>query len=363
LPGTACYSGDSIIKIIHPTAGTYDLQFTVSQINCNQSVVVTTAGATSATASINFGDGDVVILGGDQSYVHNFVNNNTMPDSIYITLSNLYCVKTTAYAVNPVLNKDIDTALVICSKKKQVQLDGLPGMTNYIWDNTIYLNKQYGQLVMFDPTNFPGGDITCTEQYQSSGNNNCYRRVRYNINFSVNASLEMNVIPNVTAINLGDEVELTATPYGGINYQWQPVGIMQSNGSNKVIAKPTTDTTIVLYIADPKTPACDLRIAIPIQVEEFPCDEGSIDIANCVTPNGDLVNDYVMAHTAIVKDYRLLIYNRWGNVVFETNDPNEKWRATCNGKDCDDGVYGYMASSTCLNGKTILKKGNITVIR
>jgi gliding motility-associated-like protein len=178
-----------------------------------------------------------------------------------------------------------------------------------------------------------------------------------------NAGVNMKLDASSNQINLGDVVELTATLAPGVNYLWQPEGIMQSNGGNSTNAYPTKDTTIFLVIKDANNSQCDITLSVKIKVEEFRCDESSIDIANCVTPNADDVNDYIMAHASINKDFHLQIYNRWGNVIYESSDPNQKWFATCNGKDCDDGVYGYIATSSCLNGKSITKKGNITVIR
>jgi gliding motility-associated-like protein len=363
LPAGTCYLGDTIQKTIFPRIQGNTLNCTVTQSNCNQTVMVKVTGAAGEIAYINFGDGFVEEITSNQNRVYTYPNSNAMPDSIYIYQTASECSKRYAFALLQVLNKDIDTTLYVCDKYKPVTLDGLPGMTNYSWDNGFYLDKTYGRIVELKTHMFPGGTITCNEQYNVGGQFNCNRKVRYNIVFGSTAALNMNINASRDQINLGDVVDLTATPYAGLIYEWKPEGIMLSNGKNQVSAKPTKDTTIQLYIRDYLSSSCDLVLSVYINVEEYLCDDSSIDIANCVTPNADGINDYIMPHASITKNFHLQIYNRWGNVIYESADPDQKWFATCNGKDCDDGVYGYIATSTCLNGETIIKKGNITVIR
>lgn len=58
----------------------------------------------------------------------------------------------------------------------------------------------------------------------------------------------------------------------------------------------------------------------------------------------------------------LKLYNRYGNLVYKSNDVNESWDGSSNGKKSEAGVYTYLLeifSSDCLNGKHIIK-GDIT---
>jgi len=62
-------------------------------------------------------------------------------------------------------------------------------------------------------------------------------------------------------------------------------------------------------------------------------------------------------------DYKLLIHNRWGQKVFETNDVNVGWDGSFNGKPCQTGVYTYLIKYR--NSENILKnkKGNVYLMR
>jgi len=57
------------------------------------------------------------------------------------------------------------------------------------------------------------------------------------------------------------------------------------------------------------------------------------------------------------------IYNRWGQLIFQTSDPLQCWDGTKDGKEMISGVYVYRLSVKQLNGISITKNGNITLIR
>ena len=64
-------------------------------------------------------------------------------------------------------------------------------------------------------------------------------------------------------------------------------------------------------------------------------------IPNVFTPNDDGVND-LFTLRGIPEEFNFVILNRWGNVVFETNNPNQEfWDGTHKGEKCTDGVYFY----------------------
>lgn len=68
----------------------------------------------------------------------------------------------------------------------------------------------------------------------------------------------------------------------------------------------------------------------------------SLFIPNVFTPNGDGVHEG-FAITAIgFENYRLLIYNRWGQLVYENTDVLEHWNGSYKGTDCADGTYYYI---------------------
>ncbi|MDW8302438.1 MAG: PKD domain-containing protein [Bacteroidia bacterium] len=88
-------------------------------------------------------------------------------------------------------------------------------------------------------------------------------------------------------------------------------------------------------------------------------DTDSLWIPNIVTPNNDGKNDVFKVKYKQLKSYHIEIYNRWGNKVYESNDPSQVWDPI---KE-QDGVYYYVVIAEGRFGTNYNKKGNITVMR
>ncbi|MDX2046297.1 MAG: gliding motility-associated C-terminal domain-containing protein [Chitinophagaceae bacterium] len=90
-----------------------------------------------------------------------------------------------------------------------------------------------------------------------------------------------------------------------------------------------------------------------------------IAVPNAFTPNGDGLNDYLYplnAYKAANLDFR--IYNRYGQLVFKTNDWTRKWDGTINGLLQGPGTYvWHLSYSNADNGKKFFLKGTSTLIR
>lgn len=84
-------------------------------------------------------------------------------------------------------------------------------------------------------------------------------------------------------------------------------------------------------------------------------------IPNVFTPNGDGINDVFIITSSGLTDFSLLIVNRWGEVVFETNDPDQGWDGTINGNKCADGVYFYSMKAKQNTGH-LSKHGHLTLV-
>lgn len=87
-----------------------------------------------------------------------------------------------------------------------------------------------------------------------------------------------------------------------------------------------------------------------------------IDIPNVFTPNADGVNDFYFITSKGLTDYSLIILNRWGELVFETEDPNQAWDGKFKGNECTEGVYFYRLNAK-QQGNKIVKHGHVTLTR
>ncbi len=96
----------------------------------------------------------------------------------------------------------------------------------------------------------------------------------------------------------------------------------------------------------------------------------SIWIPNVFTPNGDEYNQTFYAkaeNPAGITQFKLTIFNRWGRIVYEMDDINDKWDGRLNGNDCSAGAYFWVCDYQALdkygNLKNHSKQGSVTLIR
>lgn len=100
-----------------------------------------------------------------------------------------------------------------------------------------------------------------------------------------------------------------------------------------------------------------IEIKTPKLTFEFP---------NVFTPNGDYVNDkFKLINHEYISSIDILIVNRWGNLVFESQNVNFEWNGQIKntGRECVDGVYFYIAKINGQYGEYIEEHGFIHLIR
>lgn len=90
-----------------------------------------------------------------------------------------------------------------------------------------------------------------------------------------------------------------------------------------------------------------------------------IGVPTAFTPNGDGLNDTFRPHNALKADnYDFKIFNRWGQLVFQTNNWQDKWDGTIKGSPQTTGVFVWMLRYTHRDTKKeVFQKGTVTLIR
>jgi gliding motility-associated-like protein len=86
----------------------------------------------------------------------------------------------------------------------------------------------------------------------------------------------------------------------------------------------------------------------------------SIYIPSAFTPNGDGLNDMFGVKGEGIQDYRLLIYNRWGVVIFESTNAKNQWDGKYEGQPVETGTYVVQVFAKGLESKG--KVGAVTVV-
>lgn len=88
-----------------------------------------------------------------------------------------------------------------------------------------------------------------------------------------------------------------------------------------------------------------------------------LDIPNAFTPLGPSAASIIYVHGFGINTMKWVIYNRWGQKVFETSDRRKGWDGRYNGVVQPMDVYGYTLEVEFVNGQKLSKKGDITLIR
>lgn len=155
--------------------------------------------------------------------------------------------------------------------------------------------------------------------------------------------------------------QLFSTPYNSnYQYQWSPANTLSNPTSASTNANPFETTTYTVTVTDEY--GCTMTKDVTIEVHPISCDEPLVFIPNTFTPNGDGKNDVLYVRSAIIKEFTFRIYNRWGELIFESNSSEKGWDGSFKGKPCEQGVYDYYLQGICISGENFIKKGNISLI-
>src|SRR4029079_2065225 len=115
-----------------------------------------------------------------------------------------------------------------------------------------------------------------------------------------------------------------------------------------------------IYSVKGTTPVgCQGIDQIKIKVYQGP----EIYVPSGFTPNGDGKNDQLMPTLVGIKELKYFrVFNRWGQVIYETKTPSRGWDGRINGVD-QTGVFVWIAEGLDYMGKTLTRRGTSTLIR
>jgi len=167
---------------------------------------------------------------------------------------------------------------------------------------------------------------------------NAYGNAISSLNLVVLPSPTITTIPNTT-IELGESVYLLSSSSTGL-YSWSPNAWLDCiNCPNPITTPKETITYNVSLMGEHGCTASD-------QVTIFVKSDIIIYIPNTFTPNGDGLNDTFFAKMNVdfKDDFELLIFNRWGNLLFESHNILNGWDGTYKNTLVPSGTYVYAIS-------------------
>ena len=156
-------------------------------------------------------------------------------------------------------------------------------------------------------------------------------------------------------IHFGQSFSVNLNPK--YEYSWTPRDfLICNNNCQSINATPNED--IIYYLIYNDENGCSHKDSIIAKVI-FP-----IFIPNTFTPNGDGKNDVFYAYSKVLEQYELLIYDRWGNLAFKTEDLSKGWDGRINGNPQPQDVYVYKLNYILKYTRNWREKvGTVTLIR
>jgi gliding motility-associated-like protein len=142
----------------------------------------------------------------------------------------------------------------------------------------------------------------------------------------------------------------------------EAIGLTINNKTYLGFGTSTTNLTD-FWEYTPDTLCNDSAIIDSITPPTHPDEKNIFYLPNIFSPNNDGHNDKLFVRGENINNIEFKIYDRWGELVFETNDINRGWDGKYKTKNCSEGVYTFIANVTFTNGETTIMKGNVTIIR
>ena len=173
----------------------------------------------------------------------------------------------------------------------------------------------------------------------------------------------LQILPGDSTITPGSSIQLSTvfTPYGAgtiKTYAWTPGDGLSCIDCPSPVASPYNAQTLYTLVVTYNEGCLDTAF-IEINTNGVP----PVYIPNAFTPNGNGTNDVWFVYGTGIKDFRAMIFNRWGEKVFESNDQFIGWDGTYRGEAQPPGVYVYQVDIVYLNGEKKFRNGGLTLIR
>ena len=162
-------------------------------------------------------------------------------------------------------------------------------------------------------------------------------------------------------LSAGETTIIHAITDTTLSILWSPSASLSDPTSFNPIASPTVTTTYTVTITD--SLGCPKTATVTIYVVSMQCDPADVFVPNTFTPNGDAQNDILFVRGNMITEMYFAVYNRWGEMVFETNSQTVGWDGIYKGMKADPAVFAWYLRAKCYNGDELKKQGNTTLIR
>jgi gliding motility-associated-like protein len=221
------------------------------------------------------------------------------------------------------------------------------GGVGYRWSPSLYLSDSLSGLPVIKPITSQTYTIIGTSQY------GCQDTINFTAIVHPAAVL---FIPDSVTIYPGETYQI-APQTNCASFAWSPPGGLNDAYISNPIASPVISTK---YVVNATTEwGCKTKDSIEIYV-----DDGSLlTLPNAFAPGNGPNSEFKIIKRGLASLNYFRIFNRWGNLVFETTDIDKGWNGEYNGSPQPMGVFVYQVQAVTSDGKIFEKHGNVTLIR
>jgi gliding motility-associated-like protein len=169
------------------------------------------------------------------------------------------------------------------------------------------------------------------------------------------SSFTLFVLANIDTMLIPKKVDS-----GYVQYKWIPSYNLNNPFIPNPIYRGSNDIEYTLLRMDTTT-GCKIFDIYKLDVSE----DVVVNVPNAFTPNGDNLNDYFkIEYGAGVKTLiTYTIFNRFGKIVFQTNDLSKGWDGKCNGFDQEMDAYTYFIEYLTYKDLKVRKTGSFVLLR
>jgi gliding motility-associated-like protein len=361
-------------NICYPSAGTFAVTLTATNANGNGTltktgyIVVNPPPPANAGPNASICTGQSTTLIGSGGTTYNWQPGNLTGSSVMVAPASTTTYTLTVTDANGCTATDnVTITVTACS----TPVAALTASDNFICESTCI---NFTDISTGTPTgwqwSFPGGTpATSTVQnptnicYNTPGNysvtlitTNAFGSDTTTVNaVSVGATPTINAGPFVT-IAIGNSTQLNCSGGSG-TFSWSPpTGLSNPNIRNPV-ASPTVTTTYTVTFTN--SFGCTDSDTVTVEVIEA----YAIYVPGAFSPNGDGNNDVLFVRGAGIKELTFVVYDRFGEKVFESSNVNDGWDGTFRGKDMNTGIYVWYVNAVFFNATTQTLKGDISLVR
>jgi gliding motility-associated-like protein len=152
----------------------------------------------------------------------------------------------------------------------------------------------------------------------------------------------------------GDEIYL-AGQSNGISYLWTSNDSVYCDTCLSTFAKPEESSYYTLQVTDEN--GCTNEDSVMVFLD------GSLYVPNTFTPNGDGINDFFTIKGKEIKTFQLYIFNRWGELIFESDNMDYQWDGAHNGRQVLIDTYVWKVDYEDYQQNYEKLIGHVNVIR